>query len=123
MKPITKRKILLVDDENQWRDMVSAALSEAGFDVLSTADGSEAMRQADDHSLGMMLVDEDLAGESGILLTQFLRYNHPDVPTMLYTSNRQAAHQTLALMRQGVDRCLHKGSMDDLIVNVAYYAR
>jgi hypothetical protein len=46
------------------------------------------MRKAAGSRLGLMIVDEDLAGESGIMLTKFLRRNHPGVPTMLYTINQ-----------------------------------
>ncbi len=123
MSPVTKQKILFVDDEARWRDMVSASLAQAGFDVLAAADGSEAMRKAADARLGIMIVDEDLAGESGLMLTRFLRRNHPDVPTFLYTSNRQDPHRTPDMMRQGADRCVAKGSMKDLLANVAYYVR
>ena len=118
-----RQKILFVDDEAHWRDRISASLTAAGFDVLAASDGSEAMFKAGDSSVGLMIVDEDLAGESGIMLTKFLRRNHPGVPTMLYTSNRQDAHQTPDIMSQGADRCLPKGSMTDLLANVAYYVR
>jgi two-component system OmpR family response regulator len=112
-----------VDDEAQWRDRISASLTAAGFDVLAASDGSEAMLKAGDSSLGLMIVDEDLAGESGIMLTKFVRRNHPDVPAILYTSNEHDAHRTLDLLRQGADRCLPKGRIEDLIANVAYYVR
>ena len=118
-----KQTILFVDDEKHWRDQVSTSLAEAGFDVLAASDGSEAMQKAADASLGMMIVDEDLAGESGIMLTSFLRRNHPDVPTILYTSNRHDSYQTLDMRPQAADRCLPKGNMADLIANVANYAR
>ena len=115
--------VLFVDDEKHWRDRVSASLAEVGFDVLAASDGSEAMLKAAGSSLGLMIVDEDLAGESGMMLTKFLRRNHPGVPTMLYTSNGHDAHRALDMMHQGVDRCLPKGSMKDLVANVAYYVR
>jgi DNA-binding response OmpR family regulator len=123
MSSDTRQTILFVDDEKHWRDRVSASLAEAGFDVLAASDGSEAMRRAADSSLGMMIVDEDLAGESGIMLTKFLRRNYPGVPTMLYTTHVHDAHRALDLMSQGADRCLPKGSMKDLVANVAYYVR
>ena len=123
MSPLTRHKILFVDDDQHWRDVVSAALTEAGFEVLAASDGSEAMRQAADLSLSLIIVDEDLAGESGVMLTKFLRRNHPGVPTMLYTSNRHDAQRALDMMSQGADRCLPKGSMTDLLAKVAYYVR
>jgi DNA-binding response OmpR family regulator len=123
MSTVARQTILFVDDEKLWRDQVSASLAEAGFDVLAASDGSEAMQKAADSSLGMMIVDDDLAGENGIVLTKFLRRNHPGVPTMLYTSNGHSAHKTLDMEQQSADRCLPKGSMADLLANVAYYVR
>jgi DNA-binding response OmpR family regulator len=123
MSTVTRQTILFVDDEECWRERVSACLEEAGFDVLAASDGSEAIHKAARRSLGLMIVDEDLAGESGVMLTRFLRRNHPDVPTMLYTSNRHDPHRTPDLIRQGADRCLPKGSMTELLANVAYYVR
>jgi DNA-binding response OmpR family regulator len=123
MNSVTKQTILFVDDEKHWRDRVSASLGEAGFEILAASDGSEAMRKAASSSLGLMIVDEDLAGESGLMLTKFLCRNHPDVPAMLYTTSEHDAHRTLDVMRQGANRCLPKGSMRDLLANVAYYVR
>jgi DNA-binding response OmpR family regulator len=123
MSAATKQKILFVDDEEHWRDMVSASLTEAGFEVLAASDASEAMRKAAGADLGLMIVDEDLAGESGVMLATFLRRNHPDVPTMLYTDHQCQLHRTVDLMYRSADRCLPKGSMKDLIANVAYHVR
>ena len=113
-----RRKILFVDDEPHWRDSVSASLTAAGFDVLTASDGSEAMAQATDPSLGLIIVDEDLAGESGLMLTKFLRHNHPDVPSMLHTSLEHDVNETLDMTSQGPDQCVPKGSVEELIVNV-----
>ena len=76
------------------------------------------MAQATDPSLGLMIVDEDLAGESGRMLSRFLRHNHPDVPTLLYTTTEREADTTLELRSQSADQSLPKGSMEELIVNV-----
>jgi DNA-binding response OmpR family regulator len=119
----TRQTVLFVDDEKHWRDRVRASLGEAGFDVLAASDGSEAMRKAAGSSPALMIVDEDLAGESGVMLTKFLRRNHPGVPMVLYTSNRQDPRRALDMMNQCADRCLPKGSMTDLLANVVYYVR
>ncbi len=123
MSARARKKILFVDDEKQWRDKVCASLAEAGFEVLAASDGTEAMRQAADACLGLMIVDEDLAGESGIMLSKYLRRNHPDVPTMLYTSTEQDANRALDMMSQAADLCLPKGSMEELILSVGCYVR
>lgn len=116
------KKILFVDDEEDWRTRVTASLTEGGFAVLAAGDASEAMRLAEEPGLGLIIVDEDLAGESGIMLTSFLRENHPGVPTVLYTTTEPDDAKVLNLMKQGVDQCLPKRSMDELIVSVGWCA-
>jgi two-component system OmpR family response regulator len=123
MNALTRHRILFVDDEPQWRDAASTSLAQAGFDVLTAADGSEAMRKAAAGPLALMIVDEDLAGEKGAMLARFLRYNHPGVPTILHTTAEHDADATLDLMSQTADQCLPKGSMEELIVNVGCFVR
>jgi two-component system, OmpR family, response regulator len=118
-----KRKVLYVDDEKQWRDMVAASLGAAGFDVLTAADGSEALMRGMDPSLSLTIVDEDLAGESGSMLSRYLRHNNPAVPTMLYTSADRGPNTAPNKGSQGTGQCLPKGSMEELIVNVGYFCR
>ena len=123
MNTLPKRKILFVDDEKPWRDTVSASLGEAGFEVLAASDASEAMKQATDEALGLMIVDEDLGGESGIILTEFLRHNHPDVPVMLYTRSEQDPDAAPGMRSEGPEQSLPKGTMEELVLNVGCYFR
>lgn len=120
---VTRKKILFVDDEDSWRGQVSASLTEAGYDVLAAGNAAEAMLRADEPNLSLILVDDDLAGESGLMLTKFLRANHPGVPTLLYTSKEYDEATILSMAKQGIDRCLPKGGMDELIVTVGGYVR
>ena len=121
MNRITKRKTLFVDDEKPLCDAVSASLAGAGFDVLAVADASQAMLQAEDPALGLIIVDQDLAGESGVMLTKFLRWNHPEVPTIIYTSPEHEADTTSHTRNRRADQCLPKGSIEKLIAHVGHY--
>ncbi len=118
-----QRKILFVDDEKDWRDAVTASLSAAGFEVVTASDGSEAMAQGTDPTLGLMIVDEDLAGESGRMLARFLRHNNPDVPAMLYTTAARDAETMPDQENRIADQSLPKGSLEELILNVGCYFR
>jgi len=123
MKALSRNKVLFVDDEQHWRDTASTSLTEAGFDVVTAADGSQAMRQAGAVPLSLMIVDDDLAGESGAMLASFLRYNYPDVPTILHTSTERDPATASDTMSQAADQCLPKGSIEELIVNVGCFVR
>ena len=117
----TKQRVLFVDDETTWRDRVSASLTGAGFNILAVPDGSEAMRRAEDPALGLIIVDHDLAGESGVMLARFLRWNHPDIPTMVYTSPCHKVDRASPVTSRSACEYLPKGSMEDLISCVGYY--
>ncbi len=118
MEPLTRKKIVFVDDEEDWRGAVSACLTQAGYEVLAARNASEAMRRAEEPGIALIIVDEDLAGESGIMLASFLHENHPEVPTMLYTSMEHDPGEVLDMMSQGAVQCLTKGSMEELVLNV-----
>lgn len=116
-----KKTILVVDDEEDWRNVVSAHLTEAGYDVCAAADATEAMYWSEEPSLGLIIVDDNLDGESGFILSTFLRRNRPDVPTMLYTRFEYDQATMLDIMHQGINQCLPKGSMEELLVTVGSY--
>ena len=117
------KKVLFVDDEEDWRSMVKSSLGSAGFDVLVAKDASDAMRQAEGTELGLILLDLNLAGENGMILVKFLKLNHPDVPIVLYTGSEHDDAQVLEMLKSGVHLYLQKGSMEELILNVGAYIK
>ena len=115
------KKILHVDDENEWRAMVATCLQAAGHDVLTANDASEAMAKAEGVELGLIILDLNLAGENGMMLLKFLRHNHPGTPILLYTGTEHDDAQIRAMLKEGADQYLQKGSMDELIITVGGY--
>ena len=117
------KTILYVDDEADWRAMVTVALEAAGFTILAVKDASEAMAKAEGVALGLVILDLSLAGESGIMLLKFLRRNYPDAPVLLYTGLEHDEPAILAMLDQGAHQYLRKGSMEELILRVGEYFR
>jgi DNA-binding response OmpR family regulator len=120
-RSVRRSKVLFVDDEQHWRDEVGTSLAEAGFDVMIAANGTEAMAKADDPALGLLIVDEDLAGESGLMLTKYLRRNHPGVPALLCTTAPPRLSSALASEPWTADQCVQKQAMDALLAGVCKY--
>jgi CheY-like chemotaxis protein len=44
-----KRKVLVVDDDPSWRQMLSLELEELGYEPVQAADGAEALRLLEHH--------------------------------------------------------------------------
>jgi DNA-binding response OmpR family regulator len=61
------KKTLVVDDEEDWRVRTSVS-RKRGFEVVVAADASEAMRQAEEPHVGLIILDDYLGGESGLIL-------------------------------------------------------
>jgi two-component system OmpR family response regulator len=116
-------KVLFVDDDEHWREIVAIALKEAGFEVSTAQDASEALLQAEAVGPDLLILDLNLAGESGLTLMKYLKRNYPAVPILLYTSTDHDEAAILAMLKEGADQYLPKGSMEELIVTVGSYLR
>lgn len=70
---MTAQRILLVEDEPAIREMVTMALSRAGFEVVEAADAREAEERLADRLPDLVLLDWMLPGTSGMELARRLR--------------------------------------------------
>jgi two-component system chemotaxis response regulator CheY len=81
-------RILAVDDSPSMRDMVRIALTSAGFDVISAADGKEALDLARQSGFDLVLSDVNMPVMDGIELIRALRsesgYRH--TPILMLTT-------------------------------------
>ena len=59
-------KVLVVDDEQGIRDLLSTFLSEDGYEVITAADGAEAIALAKTESPQVILMDVKMPGVDGI---------------------------------------------------------
>jgi two-component system cell cycle sensor histidine kinase/response regulator CckA len=81
--------VLLVDDEQMLRRLLSRMLLEAGFTVVDAENGHRALEiaRALDGSLGLVVTDIHMPAMSGLEFASQLRSLHPDVP-ILFISGR-----------------------------------
>ncbi|MFV2090648.1 MAG: phosphate regulon transcriptional regulator PhoB [Pseudomonadales bacterium] len=70
---MTTHTVLLVEDEPDVRDMLSFALTRAGFEVWEAESAEDAMQKLDGLLPSMLIVDWMLPGMSGVDLARRLR--------------------------------------------------
>ncbi|HTL56624.1 MAG TPA: response regulator [Candidatus Limnocylindrales bacterium] len=109
------KKVLFVDDENDWRFMATIYLKESGYEVLTASNGEEAALQAQSAKPDLILLDLHLAGESGLDVMKLLKQKTPHVPILLYTGREHDEETVKLMLRQGACGYLRKGTMGEML--------
>lgn len=78
--------ILVVDDNESIRILISAYLEQAGYDVLHAANGMEALSVLDSKRIDLMIADIMMPGMDGYTLTADLRAARYDFPILMVTA-------------------------------------
>ncbi|MFQ3598653.1 MAG: response regulator [Chloroherpetonaceae bacterium] len=96
-----EKTILVVDDEDLMRDLLSDALSDA-FNILSASDGEEALKLYVQHQEKIALVITDLIMPKmrGDELAERLREINPSLP-IIFISGYEREIKTDALLAKG----------------------
>lgn len=81
------RTVLVVDDDEVIRGLVRAALRSGGYEVLTAADGREALRAiyAETSTPALLLTDIEMPGMGGIELAARLTAERPALRVLLMT--------------------------------------
>ena len=80
-------RILIAEDEEDLRDLVRRALTEAGHAVATAADGAEALEMAEREAPGfdLVLTDIRMPVMDGIALAETVAALRPDLTILLMT--------------------------------------
>ena len=115
---MANKRILFVDDDFDWRLIVSDFLAEAGFHVVTAKDATETMLAAARVELDLVILDLNLAGVDGASLLKPLNQSQPKARILLYTGLDHDEAEVQDLLNQGAHRYLRKGTMDELLTGV-----
>ncbi len=109
-------RILIVDDQQNWRDVISSLLASDGYEVNSVASTADAWRLLDNKSfdiaiLDVRLVDDDPFDVQGIELLEQMKTRLGDrFPIVIMTGYSFEGLEKNVSNRYGVKAFLHKGS-------------
>jgi len=98
--------LLVVDDDNRIRDLLSRYLGSHGFRVTAAGDAADARRQIAGMAFDLLIIDVMMPGESGLELTESLRQT-TDVPILMLTA-RSEAEDRITGLESGADDYLPK---------------
>jgi CheY-like chemotaxis protein len=102
-----RKKILIVEDNNDWRDLLAKFLNRFGYDAIEADSGREAIGKAFEMHPDLILMDIYLPDITGDEITARLKANPAtqDIPVIITTA---------LLQRTARNRALHAGAAEIL---------
>ncbi|MDM8083479.1 response regulator transcription factor [Cellulomonas cellasea] len=110
-------RILLVEDEESYRDPLTYQLSREGFDVVTAATGTQALAEYDRVGADLVLLDLMLPGLSGTEVCRQLRARG-DVPIIMLTAKDSEIDKVVGLELGADDYVTKPYSFRELLARV-----
>ena len=87
-----KTVILVVDDQPQNIELLEAFLAPQGYEIITAANGEEALKKLSGNQIDLILLDVIMPGMNGFEVTRRVRQDHPLqlLPIILVTALREA---------------------------------
>jgi two-component system OmpR family response regulator len=116
--PSTKRRVLVVDDEDNVTHLVSSALRFDGFETVTASSGTAALSAVAESDPDLIVLDVMMPGLDGLGVLQSLRSAGSQVPVIFLTA-RDAATDRIGGLRAGADDYVVKPfSIEELLARV-----
>lgn len=81
------RKILIVEDERELRQILAETVSELGFEAYGVGDGIEALRLLEEGAFHLVLSDFQMPGMTGIELLAALKKRKIHLPFIILSAH------------------------------------
>jgi two-component system OmpR family response regulator len=120
---MSPRRILVVDDEDNLRSMLVAALKYEGYDVAQASDGAEGLRAAREGRPDLIVLDVMMPNLDGFAVVKRLREAGDRTPVIFLTA-RDASEDRVTGLNLGGDDYLPKPfSLEELVARVEAVSR
>ncbi len=111
-------RLLVVDDEPSIRELLTASLRFAGFEVVPAADGAEALKLAEQYRPDLVVLDIMLPDLDGFTVTRKLRERGRDVPVVFLTARDETSDKVTGLTVGGDDYVTKPFSLEEVVARI-----
>ena len=90
--PMSRKKILIVDDETDFSEMLKMRLEASAYEVITANDGAEGLEKAQEHHPHLILLDVMMPGMDGFEVLSKLRSADSTkyTPVVMLTAKRES---------------------------------
>ena len=115
------KKILIIDDEEKLRSLLSRIVKSEGFEVLEASDLKSGFKKLDHNDIDVVLCDVKLPDGNGVDFVQKIKTSFPITEVILLTAFGKIADGVQA-MKNGAFDYIVKGDDNDKIIPLLYKA-
>jgi two-component system OmpR family response regulator len=116
-------KVLVVDDEPNIRDLLSASLRFAGHQVATAANGTDAITMISETNPDIVLLDVMLPDISGFGVTKKIRGMGIETPILFLTARDDTEDKVTGLTVGGDDYVTKPFSLDEIMARISAIMR
>lgn len=102
-----RAKVLLVDDEEDFTDVLSKRLEARNLKVKTVNRGEDAVHMVDKHSFDVIILDLAMPGMDGLETLQKIKANHPDAEIIMLTGHA-SVESSVKAMKIGAEDFMEK---------------
>jgi len=117
-RPAPEARLLVVDDEPNIRELLSASLRYAGFEVATAADGHQALALAASFRPDLLVLDVMMPGLDGFGVVRRLRESGRYTPVLFLTAKDAAEDKVSGLTLGGDDYVTKPFSLDEVLARI-----
>jgi two-component system, OmpR family, response regulator len=117
-RPAPEARLLVVDDEPNIRELLSASLRYAGFEVVTAADGQQALAVAASFRPDLLVLDVMMPGLDGFGVVRRLRQSGHHTPVLFLTARDAADDKVSGLTLGGDDYVTKPFSLDEVLARI-----
>ena len=108
-------KIMVVDDDPNIRELISALLQNHGFEACEATDGRDALQKMTNDNPDLVIVDIMMPNMDGFELCHYLRQHYENMPVLMLTAKGELASKVKGF-GLGADDYLTKPFEDDELI-------
>jgi len=110
--------ILIIDDEKNYLLVLETLLADAGYEVITSDDASEALEVATSHDLDLVITDMRMPGLDGMEFLAQLRDFQPEIPVIMMTAYATVEKAVEAMKRGAFDYITKPFKNEELILTI-----
>jgi len=113
-----QERVLVVDDEEAVRNVLRRTLEGAGYQVITAANGQDALEQVSRQEIEVALLDIKMPGMSGTEVLDKLTADWPDICVIMVTAVTDTQTAVEAMKMGAYDYISKPFNQDDLVLKV-----